>query len=333
VKGAYSYRPVHKKDLESPRKRHVTKLRELRMREKFSNFAWGVLAYNFFVILWGAWVRITGSGAGCGEHWPMCNGEVIPRTESSATFIEFTHRITSGISLPLTLVLVYIAFSRYPKGLTRNSAIGALVFLLSEALLGAGLVVFGLVDQNDSVFRAVVVSLHLLNTMALVAFGAVVAWSMTRKVSLDWWQPRLRWLWISVAALLLTSMAGAVTALGDTLFPVDVNDSRDLFTRLGHDVSAASHFLVRLRVVHPIIAVGSGVLLLVVCHSYRESEEDAGAHRWAWITSGFVLLQMLAGLINVALAAPGWMQLVHLLLADLLWVSLIVLMAEVANKK
>jgi heme a synthase len=303
------------------------------MKQAFPRFAWGVLGYNFFVILWGAWVRISGSGAGCGEHWPSCNGEVIPTDPSTATFIEFTHRLTSGMSLVLTLILLIGAFRYYPKAsLTRKSAVGAMAFLLSEALLGAGLVIFALVDKNDSVARAIVVTLHLVNTMALVAFGAVVAWSSNKEASLDLRKPQLTWLWISLGAILLTSMAGAVTALGDTLFPVDVNDPRTLLTRLGQDVTIASHFLIRLRIVHPLIAVGAGLLLLVVCNRWREdADREPAASRWAWVVSGLVLVQMLAGLINIALAAPGWMQLIHLLLADMLWVSLIVLLVEVAK--
>ena len=305
------------------------------MKNIFPRFAWGVLGYNFLVILWGAWVRISGSGAGCGEHWPSCNGEVIPTDPSTATFIEFTHRITSGFSLVLTLLLLIGAFRYYPKqSLTRKSAVLAMVFLLSEALLGAGLVIFALVDKDDSVARAVVVTLHLINTMALVAFGAVVAWSADKQVSLALRGPQLRWLWVSLFAVLLTSMAGAVTALGDTLFPVDVNDPRDLLTRLGQDVTTASHFLIRLRVVHPLIAVGAGLLLLMVCNRWREDEErEPAASRWAWVVSALVLSQMLAGLVNIALAAPGWMQLIHLLLADVLWVSLVVLLVEVATVK
>jgi heme a synthase len=303
------------------------------MKNLFPRFAWGVLGYNFLVILWGAWVRISGSGAGCGEHWPSCNGEVIPTDPSTATFIEFTHRLTSGMSLILTLILLIGAFRYYPKqSLTRRSAVGAMAFLLSEALLGAGLVIFALVDKNDSVARAVVVTLHLVNTMALVAFGAVVAWSSNKEVSLDLHKPQIKWLWIALGALLLTSMAGAVTALGDTLFPVDVNDPRALLTRLGQDVTTASHFLIRLRLLHPLIAVGTGILLLAICSRWREGEDNApAASWWAWVVSGLVLAQMLAGLINIALAAPGWMQLIHLLLADMLWVSLIVLIVEVAK--
>jgi cytochrome c oxidase assembly protein subunit 15 len=306
------------------------------MRNAFPKFAWGVLGYNFLVILWGAWVRISGSGAGCGEHWPSCNGEVIPNAPSYATFIEFTHRLTSGLSLVLTVLLLIGAYLYYPKqSLTRKNALAAMGFLLSEAGLGAALVIFSLVNKNDSVARAVVITLHLVNTMALIAFGAITAWSSNKKqASVDLQKPELLWLWVALAGVLFTCMAGAVTALGDTLFPVDLYDSRDLLTRLGEDVSTASHFLIRLRALHPIVAVCAGLILLWVCARWRDDDTDnPRASVFAWLVSGLVLAQMLAGILNIALAAPGWMQLIHLLLADTLWVSLILLIVEVASSE
>ena len=65
---------------------------------RLARYAWGVLGINLLVILWGAYVRATGSGAGCGSHWPLCNGEVVPRSAGLATLIEFTHRATSGVA-------------------------------------------------------------------------------------------------------------------------------------------------------------------------------------------------------------------------------------------
>ena len=55
-------------------------------------FAWGLLAYNVAVILWGAVVRATSSGAGCGDHWPLCNGVVLQSNPRLATLIELAHR-------------------------------------------------------------------------------------------------------------------------------------------------------------------------------------------------------------------------------------------------
>lgn len=302
-------------------------------QRRFTAFAWGALAYNVAVILWGAWVRITGSGAGCGSHWPTCNGEVIPRAEATETMIEFAHRATSGLCLVAAVALVLGAFRLYPRGhAARGAAVGALGFVLSEALLGAGLVIFGLVKDDASGARAVVVSLHLVNTLALLGFGALTAWYAAGNPPLRRTARGAGLLWAGVGAFLLTSMAGAITALGDTLFPVDVNDSRDLFTRLGDDMSGAAHFLVQLRILHPVIATLSAFFLWFLSARWREGAHPA-AQRLAWWVGLLALGQVAAGLINIGLAAPGWMQLVHLLLADALWIALVLLCAAATSPR
>jgi protoheme IX farnesyltransferase len=81
-----------------------------------SRYAWGVLVWNVLVALWGAYVRATGSGAGCGAHWPTCNGEIIPRAPQVETLIEFTHRATSGLAFLAVLALLILALRTLPKG-------------------------------------------------------------------------------------------------------------------------------------------------------------------------------------------------------------------------
>ena len=144
---------------------------------RYAAFAWGTLLLNIFVILWGAFVRATGSGAGCGSHWPSCNGEVIPWSAQTETLIEFTHRITSGLALIAVVILLVWAMRSYPKGhVVRLGAKLSLGFLVLEALLGAGLVLFELVAYNDSGTRAVVGALHLVNTFLLLSVLTLTAW-------------------------------------------------------------------------------------------------------------------------------------------------------------
>jgi len=143
----------------------------------FKRFAWGVLGYNIFVILWGALVRATGSGAGCGKHWPLCNGEVIPRAQSLETLIEFSHRLTSGLALILVLILFFWARRKFEKGQFERKWSGiSLVLILIEALIGAGLVLLELVADNSSVARAFALGLHLANTFFLLAMLACHSW-------------------------------------------------------------------------------------------------------------------------------------------------------------
>src|SRR5580700_11564234 len=79
-------------------------------------FAWIVLVYNVVVILWGAVVRATSSGAGCGDHWPLCNGVVLQSNPRLATMIELAHRMSSGLTLPAVLLLLLWTFRATVSG-------------------------------------------------------------------------------------------------------------------------------------------------------------------------------------------------------------------------
>src|SRR5579872_4771400 len=174
---------------------------------RFRGFAWGVLAYNVLVILWGALVRATGSGAGCGGHWPLCNGEVLPSISQIATVIELTHRVMSGIALVVVVAMFVWARRAFAAGhAARRWAGWALVFILSEALLGASLVLLGHVARNESVGRVRSLGLHLVNTFLLLASLALAARAATRKIgkislALSW----------PLLALVLVAIAGAIT--------------------------------------------------------------------------------------------------------------------------
>ncbi len=287
---------------------------------RFARYAWFVLAANLLVIVWGAYVRASVSGDGCGSHWPLCNGEVIPTTGLTKTLIELTHRVTSGLALLLVVVLVVAAFRSYPKRhRVRRSALAVLLFIVAEALLGAGLVLFGLVAKNDTVARAVVGSVHLVNTFLLVASLTLTAWYAAGGTGINWHgRGAARWLLGGGAlGMLLLAVSGSVAALGDTLFP-----SGSLAEGMRQDFSPAGHFLLRLRVLHPTLAVLMGGYIVAV--SLYVSRTLHGGATWSRrFSSTLVVLffvQLAAGVLNLYLLAPVWMQLLHLLLADLLWI-------------
>lgn len=297
-------------------------------RERFRIYAWGVLAYNLLVVLWGAYVRATGSGAGCGSHWPLCNGEVVPRAPQVATMIEFTHRLTSGLALLAVVVMVLWAVRAYPSGhRVRGGSFAVLGLIIIEALLGAGLVLFELVADNDSMLRAFSMVAHLTNTFLLVAALAVTAWWASGGGAFT-----LRGHGAVVAlavggllTLLLTGGSGAVAALGDTLFP-----ARTLGEGIRADLSTTSHLLLRLRVLHPLIAIlTGGYLLLMARVLVRRPESSTAAYTALTI---LVIVQLAAGAVNVFLLAPVWLQLVHLLLADLVWIAAVLLVASALQR-
>src|SRR5580704_13281485 len=213
----------------------------------FARYAWAVLALNVAVVLWGALVRATGSGAGCGNNWPRCNGEVIPTSPTIHTLIEFTHRAMTGADLPLVLLLVFWAFRWFPqRHPVRAAAVLSAVFLLVEALIGARLVLSDLVAQNASASRAWWLSGHLLNTLTLLAVLTLTAWwGAGNPPARLGGRPALM-AGLSLAAVALLGISGAIAALGDTLFP-----SASLASGLAQDFGPAANFWLRLRLFHP----------------------------------------------------------------------------------
>jgi heme A synthase len=288
---------------------------------RFAKYAWFVLLFNLGVILWGAYVRATGSGAGCGSHWPLCNGVVIPRSQQIETMVEFTHRATSGIAFMLVLGMLVWAWRKFPRRhRIRKVALISMLFMITEALVGAGLVLLELVAENASIGRAFSISIHLINTFLLLAFITITAWwaSGGDQVRLKWGETNLWLLFVGMLAVILLGMSGALTALGDTLFPVS-----SLEEGLRQDFSPAAHFLIRLRIFHPTIAVIVSVYIILIISWITNKVNIERNKILGRATILVVLLQLLAGLLNIILLAPVWLQLVHLLLADLIWIGMV----------
>ena len=287
---------------------------------RFSRYAWGVLAYNVLVILWGGFVRATGSGAGCGDHWPLCNGDVVPREAATATLIEFAHRVTSGIALISVVVLVVWAFRLYARGhRVRRVAAISMALMVLEALIGAGLVLLQYVAYNVSVARGYWMAAHLFNTFLLLAGLALTAWTAS-----GGGLPRFRRsgplgiaLGITIASTLVLGVSGAVTALGDTL-------------TLGGGIDPASDpivaALVGLRIYHPLLALIVGIGVVIVAIMGRRSERPMARLLGLGVLSVY-LVNLSIGLINVWLRAPVEIQILHLLVTDAIWIGLVLFAA------
>lgn len=286
---------------------------------RFATYAWAVLIYNILVILWGAYVRATGSGAGCGNHWPSCKGQVIPLASQAKTLIEFTHRLSSGLALIVIIILLIWAFRAYPEQhAVRLGAKLSMFFIVTEALVGAGLVLFQLVAENTSLARAIAGAIHLANTFLLLGSLTLTAWWASGGKPLQ--LKRQSWpswaLSLGFIGLIILGASGAVTALGDTLFP-----ATSLVEGLQQKFSPTAHFLVRLRLFHPMIAIGVGGYLILMAGIFNALYATTVTRRIAKLVTVLYLIQLGAGALNVALLAPIWMQLVHLLLSDLTFVT------------
>jgi heme A synthase len=299
---------------------------------RFVTYVWLVLAFNMLVILWGAVVRATGSGAGCGAHWPLCNGEVIPQSPAVATFIEFFHRLTSGVALALIVVMFISARRIFPKGHpARGGALASLVLIVVESLIGMLIVVLELTAQNTSAARAAIIAVHQVNTLFLLGAITLTGWWASGGPALGL---RVRGhtsgrngttalLVGGMAGLLAISATGAITALGDTLFP-----ATSLQAGFERDLSPAAHFLEQLRIVHPIVAGLTGIYIVAVAWMIHRRTHDPLVKWLAATLSGLFLAQCALGAMNVVLLAPVWMQLAHLLMADAVWICFVLLAAS-----
>ncbi len=286
---------------------------------RYARFAFGVLIYNVLVILWGAFVRASGSGAGCGRHWPLCDGEVLPTAPDLKRIIEFTHRASSGLDGLLVLALFALAFRVFARGSwVRRFAVVSLVLTVLEGALGAGLVLLEHVAENKSDARVLSISLHLANTLALLA-ALTLTWqhAVVLRVRRDSVSLR-RSAFLVAGLLVVVGVLGAITALGDTLYP-----ARSLAEGMHADVSPLAALPQRLRALHPALAViTAGV---VVWFSGMAAEVLGGADRkWATSLKHVVYTQIAFGVINLLLLVPIWAQLVHLALADTLWIVFVV---------
>lgn len=302
-----------------------------RSRRKFATFAWGVLAYNLPVIVWGAFVRVSFSGDGCGDHWPTCNGQLFPAHMAKPRLIEFAHRMTTGLDTFAVIALCIWAFQAFPKKhAVRLYSLLSLFFLIVEALLGAGLVLFRYVAKDQSAGRPWYLSAHLANTMLMLACFTITAWLAHND------SPRIRLRSMSktlLTAILTTvfvSITGAIAALGDMLHPVT-----SLGEGMRQDFSSASSLLVRLRMLHPFIAVlGAGYIILAAVQTMRGRDEDSPARIAGARVIVLTVFQLALGALNLSLLAPIWMQLIHLAVADVVWISLIMMVCEaVVNRE
>lgn len=281
--------------------------------------AWGVLGYTVLVILWGGFVRASGSGAGCGDHWPLCNGEVIPTAPALNTVIEFGHRVSSGLALPAVLVLAWLVFRAFPTGSpVRKAAVASVAFMVLEAAIGAGLVLFEYVAYNPSIARAVWMAAHLTNTLFLLAALTLTAWWAEGAPAPRWTASgRTAWVVAALGATVVLGAGGAVAALGDTLV---------LGGGLDPETDPVVAALVGARVFHPTMAfVALAVVGAAVLASRAAGPRVTG---FGMGVLGLFVVQMALGALNVWLQAPIWMQLVHLLVTDLIWIGLVVFASE-----
>lgn len=300
---------------------------ELKM-SKFAKYAWFVLAYNIVVILWGVFLRASKSGDGCGQHWLTCHGEVIPSAPELKTVIEFSHRLTSGLAFIFVLIMLIWAFRTFAKGSAiRKTALISFIFIITEALVGAGLVLTGNTAETLTAARPFWMIGHLTNTFILLASLSLTAWFASGGRTFNFKaQPKvLLLLGLAVFGVFFVGMSGSVAALSSMLFP-----SATLSEGIAKDFSETSNILLRLRVSHPILSVSVGVFLIFLSSWFKsKAKENLQILKWANTLSILVLIQFASGALTLLMLAPIVMQIIHLFLADAVWISFVLMSASV----
>jgi len=290
-----------------------------------ARFAWTAMYWNIAVVLWGAYVRATGSGAGCGNKWPLCDGHVVGASANGPTIVEFTHRITSVISLLMVTGLVVWCWRVTKKGdWARYSAALAAVFLANEALLGAVLVLLKHVGSDQSAGRLLFLCLHFGNTLLLLATLSLTAiWLSNggRRFTVIRKRRQVGLVGVGLLATMVTGITGTIAALADTLFP-----ATSLPSSLAQDFSSRTPALQRVRPLHPAIATIAACYVLWLI--WRNS---TGRNRFPPSAIALIILlfvQVGIGITNVLFLAPVWLQITHLFVADVLWILLVLVSAD-----
>ena len=292
----------------------------------FAKYTWFTLAYNVIVIIWGVFLRASKSGDGCGQYWLTCHGEVIPSAPELKTIIEFSHRVMSGIDFFVVLVLVIWAFRKFSSGSQlRKFALTSFIFIITEALIGAGLVLTGNTAETLTAARPFWAIGHLLNTFILLGALSLTAWTASggSRIALSD-RGKAKWL-IAAAALgiLIIGTSGALAALTSTLFPVE-----SLSEGLRQDFSSTSHALLRLRISHPILSILFGVFIVFLAGWLKsERAENKTVAKFGNALTALIVLQLLFGALTLLTLAPIVMQLGHLFLADAVWICFVLMSA------
>ncbi len=297
----------------------------------FVKFAWFTLGYNVLVILWGVFLRASKSGDGCGQHWLTCHGEFIPSAPELKTVIEFSHRMTTGPAFLLVVVLLIWAFRRFGKGsAVRKAALASFAFIVAEVLIGGILVLTGNTAETLTAERPFLAIGHLINSFLLIASLTLAAWFTGSQRTLNTNIERKAILLLAAAAvaILLVGTSGSVAALSSMLFP-----SATLTDGIAQDFSAGSNILLKLRVSHPILSVLTSVYLVFLAGWLSAlSGREGTIRRSSTILTVIVITQVAFGSLTLLTMAPILMQVGHLLLADLLWISFILMSANFLSR-
>ena len=269
-------------------------------KETFKKYSLFSLIFTLGVILWGAWVRFSHSGDGCGNDWPLCKGRLTP--DSFSALMEWIHRATSGFSLLVVFALVFLAFKIYPKKhLVRKLSSAAGLLILVEALIGAVLVLASLTGSDSSGLRVAVLACHLINSLLLIA-TLTLCWQSAFSERIAVKKPHIYF----VCVFPILALTGSIASLAGTLFP-----SESLTQSFLLDFLPESHITLKLRPLHPLLALGFTVFCLIV---FAEKKK---------LLAGMAVVALCSGVVTLISLSPTWLKLSHLFIAYTFWIILV----------
>jgi cytochrome c oxidase assembly protein subunit 15 len=278
--------------------------------------SWALIFYTLLIIAWGAWVRISGSGDGCGDHWPLCHGSAVPLGAQWRTWVEVSHRYSTAIFG--VFVIAQIAFVRAimpPGHPARRWVLLTLMFTITEALIGRFLVKQGLVNESQSLYRLLVMPLHLVNTSLLLGTEVATAESIRfgRLNSSGRSEQSPFHPYVLACGMLALLASGAIAALGSHLMP-----SESLLEGLRHDLQSNSHPAVRLRVLHPLLGLLVPMALWLFVNYSAENDHSPTASTARRHLLWALAITVLIGILTLGILSPTWLKLFHLTAANLL---------------
>ena len=293
-----------------------------RAASRFATFAWFVLIYNLAAVAWGVFVRASKSGDGGGAQWPLLDMSHQPLNGEIARWIEGSHRLSTSLCGVLAIAMVWMAFRNFPKRhQTRLFSVVVLAFTLLEGAIGAILVLFKLVAENDSGARAGVMSFHVISTMFLVSAIALAAMAAMSRGRIEFRGNAsvIPMGAVGILSMMALAVSGAVAALSHTLMPVQ--------NVLHAAAQPDSHWMIRLQPLHPYLSIAAGMYVCLMAGLLANLRPSPLVRKSSQIMVVTFAGQLLMGLVNIQLGAPIWMQMVHLALGDVLFISMMVALA------
>jgi heme A synthase len=276
---------------------------------------------SFLLIVLGGWVRISGSGMGCGDDWPLCNGQLIPSLSDPATFIEWSHRLVAFAISALVVGVAVLGYRRRqdPKvsgaGGPLRPAVLAVALMLVQVLLGAITVWMEL--------PAAAVILHLGTAMAMVAALLVAGLNAgQRQVDTEWtgaastWRSAVVALVLAGVAVLMGGLTANMGAAGSCMgFPLC---NGQIFPTGGSSGLSHIHWF------HRLVAYGLTLHLIGMAIRVARRKAPMAVRRVTMVAMAVTVIQIVVGAGMMLSVLQAHWRATHVAAGTAVWMAMVV---------